>query len=81
MDQDYDDYSGEEEFHEDSLTNDEYDVLYRALPEAKREMSLYNPDIPEQKIKEALFYHYFEIGPALEELRAKFPKKKGTFDF
>ncbi|RKP31241.1 hypothetical protein METBISCDRAFT_14543 [Metschnikowia bicuspidata] len=76
MNDDYSDYSDNEEFHEDALHNEEYDALYAVLPEAKKALSSYNPNIPEIEIKEALYYHYFEIKPALEDLRAKFPKKK-----
>lgn len=81
MDEDYDDFSGDEGFHEDSLTNEEYDALYAALPVAKKALASYNSDIPEEEIKEALFYNYFEVDPALEELRSKYSKKKGTFNF
>lgn len=77
MNDEYSDYSDNEEFHEDALNNEEYDALYAVLPEAKKALSSYNPNIPEIEIKEALYYHYFKIKPALEDLRAKFPKKKG----
>lgn len=78
MDEDYDEYSGDEGFHEDALNNEDYDALYAALPVAKKALAAYNPDIPDEEIKEALYYHYFEVDPALEELRAKYPRKKGT---
>lgn len=81
MDEDYSDYSGEEEFHEDSLSNEEYDALYAALPKVKEALLSYNSDIPDLDIKEALYYHYFEVEPACEELRSKFPKKKGMYLF
>lgn len=77
IDDDYNNYSGEEEFHEDSLTNEEYEALYETLPQAKKALASYNSDIDELAIKEALYYNYFELEPALEELKAKFPKKKG----
>lgn len=77
IDDDYNNYSGEEEFHEDSLTNEEYEALYETLPKAKEALASYNSDIDELAIKEALYYNYFELEPALEELKAKFPKKKG----
>lgn len=77
IDDDYNDYSGDEEFNEDSLSNEEYDALYAALPKAKDALSSYNSDIDELSIKEALYYNYFELEPALAELREKFPKKKG----
>lgn len=73
-----DDYSsGEEEFHEDSLNNEDYDRLYELLPEVKTALATYNSDIDELSMKEALYYNYFELDAALEELRSKFPKKKG----
>lgn len=78
---DYDNYSGDEEFNEDSLTNEEYDTLYERLGEVKQQLATYNPDIDELSIKEALYYNYFELEPALEELREKFPKKKGMLFF
>lgn len=81
MDDEYNDYSGDEEFHEDTLTNEEYDALYAAIPEVKKALSSYNPDIPDQEIKEALYYNYFEVEPATEELRKKFPKKKGMLKY
>lgn len=77
MDDDYNDYSGDEEFHEDALTNEEYDALYAAIPEVKKALATYNPDIPDEEIKEALYFNYFETEPAAEELRKKFTKKKG----
>ena len=79
MDDDFDNYSGEEEFNEDSLSNEEYDALYAALPQVKAELASYNPQIEEIDIKEALYYNYFEIAAAIEELKSKFPKKKGMF--
>lgn len=81
IDDDYDNYSGDEEFNEDLLTNEEYDALHVALPKAKHALSSYNSDIDELAIKEALYYNYFELEPALEELRNKFPKKKGMLIF
>lgn len=81
MDEDFNDYSGDEGFHEDSLTNEEYDTLYAVLPEAKKAMSSYNSDITEEQIKEALYYNYFELEPSLDELRKNFPKKKGMLSF
>lgn len=79
MDDDYDNYSGDEEFNEDALNNEDYDTLYAILPEAKAKLKSYNPDISDLDIKEALFYNYFELEPALDELKSKFPKKKGMF--
>ncbi|KAM9923334.1 hypothetical protein OXX59_005250 [Metschnikowia pulcherrima] len=76
MDEDFDNYSGEEEFNEDSLSNEEYDTLYAALPQVKAELASYNPQIEDIDIKEALYYNYFEIAAAIEELKSKFPKKK-----
>lgn len=81
IDDDYNDYSGEEEFNEDSLTNEEYDALYAALPQAKQALASYNNDIDELAVKEALYFNYFELEPALAELRERFPKKKGMLTF
>lgn len=74
---DYDTYSGDEEFDESTLTNEEYDTLHEVLPKAKEALESYNRNIDELSIKEALYYNYFELEPALEELRSKFPKLKG----
>ncbi|OBA22428.1 hypothetical protein METBIDRAFT_54351, partial [Metschnikowia bicuspidata var. bicuspidata NRRL YB-4993] len=76
MDDDYENYSGEDEFNEDALNNADYDALYAALPEAKAQLQSYNPQIQDLDIKEALYYNYFEIPAALEELKSKFPRKK-----
>lgn len=79
-DDDYDNYSNDEEgFNEDSLSNEDYDLLHDLLPKAKKELETYNKDIDELSIKEALYYNYFELDEALKEIRLKFPKKKGTF--
>lgn len=78
---DFDNLSGEEEFHEDALNNEEYDLLYELLPKVREEMEQYNSSVDELSMKEALYYNYFELEPALEELRKKFPKKKGMLRF
>ncbi|KAF5210722.1 Hsp70 suppressor, GTPase facilitates ribosomal subunit dissociation [Clavispora lusitaniae] len=42
---DFDNSSGEEEFHEDALNNEEYDLLYELLPKVREEMEQYNSSI------------------------------------
>lgn len=78
MDYDDDDldYSSheEEEFDENKLNNDEYDLLHDTLPALKEKLKSYNDEIPEYDLKEALYYNYFEIEPTVEELKSKFKK-------
>ena len=67
MDYDDDDldYSSheEEEFDENKLNNDEYNLLHDTLPALKEKLKSYNDEIPEYDLKEALYYNYFEIEP------------------
>ena len=78
MDYDDDDldYSSheEEEFDENKLNNDEYDLLHDTLPALKEKLKSYNDEIPEYDLKEALYYNYFEIEPTVEELKSKFKR-------
>ncbi|CAX40943.1 GTP binding protein, putative [Candida dubliniensis CD36] len=71
------DYSSheEEDFDENKLNNEEYDLLHEMLPGLKEKLRSYNDEIPEYDLKEALYYNYFEIGPAIDELKSKFKKK------
>lgn len=73
---DYDNYSGEEEFNEDNLDDQEYDKLYACLPQLKEDMKDYNDEILEIDLKEALYFNYYEIEEAIKELKSKYPKKK-----
>lgn len=78
MDDDYDYDSGsqgEEEFNEDSLTNEEYDQLHDVLPELKARLESYNNTIPEFDMKQALYYNYFELEPTITELKSQFKKR------
>lgn len=79
MDDDHEDYSDYEEFNEDALTNEEYDLYHENLPKVKAEIAKHNPDISELDLKEALYENYFEIDPTVAELKQRFPKKKGMF--
>jgi elongation factor 1 alpha-like protein len=79
MDDDYDYDSGsqgEEEFNEDSLTNEEYDQLHDVLPELRARLESYNDTIPEFAMKQALYYNYYELEPAITELKSQFKKLK-----
>lgn len=76
-DDDLVDLSDGEEFNEDSLNDEDYDKLYELLPEVKKFAASYNPTIDELLLKEALYYNYFEVAGAIDELKEKFPKKKG----
>lgn len=73
---DYDNYSGEEEFNEDNLDDQEYDKLYACLPQLKEDIKDYNDEILEIDLKEALYFNYYEIEEAVKELKSKYPKKK-----
>lgn len=76
---DFDDVGGSEEgdvFNEDELDDKEYNELYHYLPQLKTKISSYNDNIPEIDLKEALYYNYFELDKAIEELKSQFPKKK-----
>lgn len=73
---DYDNYSGEEEFNEDNLDDQEYDKLYACLPQLKEDTKDYNDEILEIDLKEALYFNYYEIEEAIKELKSKYPKKK-----
>ncbi|KAL6017489.1 hypothetical protein RJF_3002 [Candidozyma auris] len=76
-----DDYLSEEEgFNEDALSNEEYDHLYELLPVVKKDLASYNDSIDDLSIKEAIYYNYFELEPTVEDLKSRFPKKKGMFD-
>lgn len=76
-DLDYNSQGEEEEFDENKLNNEEYDLLHDMLPELKKKLKDYNDDISDYDLKEALYYNYFEIDPAIEELKSKF--KKSTY--
>mmetsp|Transcript_6032 Transcript_6032/g.7363 ORF Transcript_6032/g.7363 Transcript_6032/m.7363 type:complete len:102 (-) Transcript_6032:4429-4734(-) len=73
---DYDNYSGEEEFNEDNLDDQEYDKLYASLPKLKEGIKDYNDEILEIDLKEALYFNYYEIEEAIKELKSRYPKKK-----
>lgn len=76
---DYEDHSENEEFNEDDLNDDDYAKLYDSLPELKQKLASYNDTIDEIALKEALFYNYYSIEDSIEEIKSKFPKKKGTY--
>ncbi|KAL6450476.1 HBS1 Elongation factor 1 alpha-like protein [Candida maltosa Xu316] len=69
---DYNSQEEVEEFDENNLNNEEYDLLHDILPELKKQVKEY--DIPEHDMKEALYYNYFEIEPTIEELKSKYKK-------
>lgn len=76
MDDDLVDYSEDEEFNEDKLNDEDYDSLYEALPKLKGKVAQYNDQIGELDLKEALYYNYFNIDDAFNELKKNYPKKK-----
>ena len=77
--EDYENMSGEE-FHEDNLDDEEYEKLYALLPKLKLDLATYNDEVPEEFLKEALYYNYYSIEEALNEIKEKFPKKKGMYN-
>lgn len=78
VDDDLVDYSEDEEFNEDKLNDEDYDSLYDALPKLKGKVAQYNDQIGELDLKEALYYNYFNIDDAFNELKERYPKKKQT---
>ena len=64
----------EEEFHEDNLTNEEYELLHQLLPKLKLQLKDYNDEIDDYNLKESLYYNYFELKPTIEELKSKYKK-------
>lgn len=77
MDYDEDelDYNSQDEldqFEEDKLTNEEYELLHELLPQLKAKLKSFNDDIPELALKEALYFNYFELEPSIEELKSNF---------
>lgn len=69
----------QEEFHEDNLTNEEYDHLYDSLELLRDQLADYNPDIDDKSLKEILYYNYFEVEPSLSEVKSTF--KRSTYPF
>lgn len=60
MDYDEDelDYNSQDEldqFDEDKLTNEEYELLHELLPQLKAKLKSFNDDIPELALKSSLF--------------------------
>lgn len=72
------DESMNEEFNEDDLDDEEYDQLYASLPKLKQSLASYNDSVPEFDLKEALYYHHYEIEPAVKDIKTRF-KKKGMY--
>ncbi|KAI5959884.1 uncharacterized protein KGF55_005116 [Candida pseudojiufengensis] len=77
MDYDEDelDYNSQDEidqFDEDKLTNEEYDLLYELLPQLRNKLRSYNDEIPDLDLKEALYNNYFELEPSIDEIKSKF---------
>ncbi|KAG7664055.1 uncharacterized protein J8A68_002433 [[Candida] subhashii] len=68
----------EEEFHEDNLTNEEYELLHQLLPKLKLQLKDYNDEIDDYNLKESLYYNYFELKPTIEELKSKYKKSIAT---
>ena len=77
--EDYENMSGEE-FHEDNLDDEEYEKLYALLPKLKLDLATYNDEVPEEFLKEALYYNYYSIEEALNGIKEKIPKKKGMYN-
>lgn len=77
---DYEDHSDNEEFNEDDLNDDDYAKLHETLPKLKQKLASYNDTIEEIALKEALFYNYYNIEDSIEEIKSKFPKKKGMYN-
>lgn len=72
-------HSGEEEFSEDLLTNEEYDQLYEVLPKLKHQLRHYNSNIDDLTLKECLYNNYFDVDNSLQEIKSMYPKLKGMY--
>lgn len=72
---DADYYSGEEELNEDQLDDQEYDKLYSNLPGLKKAIESYNDEIPDENLKEALYYNLYNIEDSVQEIKSKFSRK------
>ncbi|CAH6719262.1 hypothetical protein CLIB1444_02S04522 [[Candida] jaroonii] len=75
MDYDSDDldYSdNEQEFNEDSLSNEDYQQLYETLPILKKKLQDYNSSIPEIDLKECLYANYFNIEDSVNEIKQNY---------
>ncbi|KAI5970134.1 hypothetical protein CANMA_000745 [Candida margitis] len=72
----YDSQEELEQFDEDKLTNEEYDLLHDLLPQLKTKLKSYNDEIPDLALKEALYFNYFELEPSIEELKSNFKTQK-----
>ncbi|ODV88224.1 hypothetical protein CANARDRAFT_26378 [[Candida] arabinofermentans NRRL YB-2248] len=68
-----------EQFNEDNLNDEDYNLLYDLLPELKEKTKLYQ--IPDDKLKELLWLNYFELDDTLEEIKRDFKPKKTTSNF
>ena len=64
-DDDYEDYSQDEGFDEDKLTNEEYEQLHEVLPKLRKQLATYNDEIPEYDLKEALYANYWDVDASL----------------
>lgn len=69
---DYNSHEDIDEFDEDKLNNEEYDLLHEQLVHLKAKLKAYNDEIPEIDLKEALYFNYFELEPSIDELKGKF---------
>ncbi|KAI3406586.2 hypothetical protein KGF56_000718 [Candida oxycetoniae] len=69
---DYQSHDDSDEFDEDKLTNEEYDLLYKQLAHLKLKLKSYNDEISEWDLKESLYFNYFEVDPSIAELKSKF---------
>ncbi|MCH0629032.1 hypothetical protein JNB11_03545 [Kocuria palustris] len=78
-DDDYEDYSQDEGFDEDKLTNEEYEQLHEVLPKLRKQLATYNDEIPEYDLKEALYANYWDVDASLAELKTRFKKSKYTY--
>ncbi|GME74513.1 unnamed protein product [Ambrosiozyma monospora] len=74
---DYETQSQEdEEFNEDELNDEDYNLLYDEFDKLKPMVKDY--DISDFKIKEVLYMNYFELDGALSEIKKDFKLKKNV---
>ncbi|VEU22789.1 DEKNAAC103862 [Brettanomyces naardenensis] len=68
--------NGDQAFDEETLTNEEYDNLYRVLPKLKQHVTGKYQKLDEQKMKELLWNNYFNLDDTLAEIKTTFKPVK-----
>lgn len=75
---DLDSGQSDEGFSEDLLPNEDYDLLYEALPKLQAQLAPYNDQIDLAVLKECLYNNYFEVEESVAELKSRY-KRRGMY--